>query len=53
MKWEYRQLEMKTKGFTTSRIPDNCITVLNSQGKEDWELIQAIPTARVFGVLIR
>ena len=49
MKLEYRQLEMKTKGFATSRIPDNCISELNSLGKEGWVLIQAIPTARAFG----
>ena len=49
MIWEYCQLEMKTRGFATSRIPDNCISELNVLGKEGWELVQALPTARAFG----
>jgi acyl CoA:acetate/3-ketoacid CoA transferase alpha subunit len=49
MVWEYCQLEVKTGGFATSRIPDNCIAELNRLGQEGWELIQAIPTARAFG----
>ena len=49
MKWEYCQMEVKTKGFATSRIPDDCATELNALGREGWELVQVVPTARAFG----
>ena len=52
MKWEYRQLEVKTGGFwdQSSRLPAHCVSELNTLGNQGWEVVQAVPMARHLGL---
>ena len=45
MEWEYRQLDVPTRGMLSARLPDDCFDELNRLAKEGWELVQAIPVA--------
>jgi hypothetical protein len=45
MKWEYRQLDVPTRGILSPRLPDDYLDELNSLANEGWELVQAIPLA--------
>jgi hypothetical protein len=45
MKWEYRQLDVPTRGMLSARLPDDCFDELNRLANEGWELVQAIPVA--------
>jgi hypothetical protein len=51
MKWEYRQFEVKTADFSAwkSHIPESALLDLNRLASEGWELVSAVPLARVGG----
>jgi hypothetical protein len=60
MKWEYRQLDVPTRGILSPRLPDGYLDELNSLANEGWELVQGIPvtvgagmTERVIFILKR
>jgi hypothetical protein len=45
MKWEYRQLDVPTRGVLSARLPDDCFDELNRLANEGCELAQAVPVA--------
>ena len=49
MTQEYRQLQVKTKGFLTAILPDSCFTELNRLSKEGWEIMEVVRLSRAFG----
>jgi len=51
MKWEYRQFEVKSADFWAwqGNIPESAIMDLNRLAGEGWELVTAVPLARVGG----
>ena len=53
MKWEYRQLEVKTGGFwdQSSRLPDHCVSELNRLGNQGWEVVKWFRWPDTLGLL--
>ncbi len=51
MKWAYRQYEIKSADFWAwqAKIPESAMIDLNRLGDEGWELVTAVPVARVGG----
>ncbi len=49
MAWEYRQLEVKTRGFFTARLPDSCFAELNALAREGWQVDKVLRLTRAFG----
>jgi hypothetical protein len=45
MKWEYRELDVPTKGLLGVSLPQEFVEQLNWLGQEGWELVQAVPLA--------
>ncbi|MDY6845115.1 MAG: DUF4177 domain-containing protein [Spirochaetota bacterium] len=49
MSWEYRQLQVKTDGLFTAKLPDSCFTELNTLAKDGWELKEIVRLSRALG----
>jgi len=53
MQWEYRHLDVPTKGLLGVSLPQEFLDDLNRLGKEGWELVQALPLATGTGITER
>lgn len=51
MRWEYRQYEVKSADSWTGagRIPETALIELNRLADDGWEVVTAVPLARVGG----
>jgi hypothetical protein len=45
MKWEYRGLDVPTRGLLGVNLPQEFVEELNRLGQEGWEVAQAVPLA--------